>query len=131
MLYLKISDKDIFSIDVILFFLFFFCVQIVIKKYEKLKKSVFFYFFFLYILFFVAFYDSSLYWTMIFTLNGISEIGAHVKSNLRYSIFFKRLILSRAVTYRIFFLRKDLFSFICARHVLSYPLTQVPWYWTG
>ena len=43
-------------------------------------------------------------------LDGNSEIGAHVRSNLCYFICLRHLIRSRAVTYRIFFLRTNVLS---------------------
>ena len=43
--------------------------------------------------------------------DGNSEKGAHVRSNLFY------LMTSRAITNRIFFLRKVIFSFVCARNM--------------
>ena len=53
---------------------------------------------------------------------GISEIVAHILCNFYYLICFRHLIISRAVTYQICFLRKDLFSFLFAQNVLSYHL---------
>ena len=54
-------------------------------------------------------------------LDGNSEIGAHVKSNLCYLICSRHLICSRADTKRIF-IRKPLLSFVRTQHVLSYHL---------
>ena len=51
-------------------------------------------------------------WAMVLILEGDSEIGAHVKSNLCYLICLRYSIRSRAV-YRI------TFSFMRAQHVLS------------
>ena len=59
-------------------------------------------------------------------LDGNSKIGAHVRRNLSYLICLRHLIGSRAVTYRIFFLWKYLFSSIRSQHVLSYYLIMVP-----
>ena len=44
------------------------------------------------------------------TLDGNSEIGAHVMSNICYLICLRHLINSRAFTNRIFFIRNYLFS---------------------
>ena len=49
---------------------------------------------------------------MVLILDANSEIGAHVRGMNR----------SRVVKNKIFFLRKDLFYFIRAQHVLSYHL---------
>ena len=58
---------------------------------------------------------------MVLILDGSSEIGAHVRSNLGHIICLRHLFRSRTVTNRtIFFLGKDLFSVISAQHVLSY-----------
>ena len=59
---------------------------------------------------------------MVIILDGNSGIGAHVGNNLCYSICFRHFIRSKAVTNRIFFPRKDIFSFMRAQHVLSYHL---------
>ena len=62
------------------------------------------------------------YGSMVLILDGNLEIGApHVRSNICYLICLRHLIGSRAVTNRICSLRKDLFSFVRAHHVLSYP----------
>ena len=63
---------------------------------------------------------------MVLILDGKSEIGAHVRSNLCYLSCLRHLIRSRAVINHIFFLRKDLFSFMRAQNVLSYHLIYVP-----
>ena len=55
------------------------------------------------------------------------EVGFEKVSNPCYFIWFRHLFRSRAVTNRIFSLRKDLFSCMGAPHVLSYHLTSVPW----
>ena len=60
----------------------------------------------------------SVNWTMVFRLDGNSEIGAQAKCHLFYLIYLMHFI-SRAVTNRIFFQQK-LFSFIRSQHVLSY-----------
>ena len=52
-------------------------------------------------------------------LDGNSEIGGHVRSNLFYLTCLRHLIKSRAVTNRIF-CPKDLFSFMRAQYGLSY-----------
>ena len=54
--------------------------------------------------------------TMLLILDGNSEIGTHVTSNLCYLACLKYLIRSRAATKRIFFFRKDIFS-LCARNM--------------
>ena len=61
--------------------------------------------------------------TMVLIWDGNSEIGAHTWRNLGYFIRLRHLFRSRAVTNRILFLQKSLFSFICAQHYLSYHLT--------
>ena len=54
--------------------------------------------------------------------DGNSEIGAHVRSNLWCLRCSRHLINSIAVTNRIFFFfKKDLFSFMRAQQVLSWP----------
>ena len=58
----------------------------------------------------------------IHILDGNSEIGAHVRSNLCYLICLRRLIRSRAVTNRLFLLRKDLLFFMRSQHNLSDPV---------
>ena len=55
---------------------------------------------------------------MVLILDGNSELGAQVRSNLCYLICLRHLLWSGAVTKRIFFLQKDLFSFMRAPHVL-------------
>ena len=70
----------------------------------------------------------SVHWTMVFRLDGNSEIGAQAKCHLFYLIYLMHFI-SRAVTNRIFFQQK-LFSFIRSQHVLSYHPIYVPWQWT-
>ena len=61
--------------------------------------------------------------TPVLILNG----NSHVRSNLCYFICSSHLIRSRAVTHRIFLLRKDLFSIMCAKNILSYHLIYIPW----
>ena len=61
---------------------------------------------------------------MVLILDGNSEIGPP-KSNLYYLIWLRHLIKSRSVTDRIFSLQKDPFSFMRAKHVLSYHLIKV------
>ena len=56
--------------------------------------------------------------TMVLILDGNSEIGA---------LCLRHLIRSRAVTFRIFFSRKDLFPFMHALHVLNYHIIKEPW----
>ena len=75
---------------------------------------------------FVLKYETSIH-TMVLILDGNSEIGAPVRRNPFYKNFLRHFIRSRAVTNRLIFLRKDLFSFMRAQHVLSYHLMQVPW----
>ena len=65
---------------------------------------------------------------MVLILDGVSEIGAHVRSNLYHLIYLSHLIRSREVTNPIFFLEKDLISLMLAQDVLSYHVIQVPWY---
>ena len=71
-------------------------------------------------------------WSTMFgltmVLDGNSDIGAHVYSNLFYLICFRHLIWPRAVTNRIFS-SKNLFFFMRAQHVLSHHLISVPWSW--
>ena len=55
--------------------------------------------------------------TMVLIEDGNSEIGANVWINLCYLICLRQLIKSRAVTNRIFCLRKESFSFTCAQQV--------------
>ena len=59
----------------------------------------------------ICFLDSS----MVFILDGNSELGANVLSNLRYLIYLRHFIRSRAVTNRIFYT----YFFIRAQRVLS------------
>ena len=54
---------------------------------------------------------------MVLILDGNSDIGAHVKSNLWYLIGLKHLIRSH-----IFSQQEKLFSFMRAQHVQSYKL---------
>ena len=67
---------------------------------------------------------------MVLILDGNSEIGAHVRSELYYLICLGHLIRSRAVTN---LLRTYLFSLMRAPNVLSYHLILVPWWqdWSG
>ena len=58
--------------------------------------------------------------SMVLLLYGNLEIGAHVTSNPSYLICLRYLIRSRIVTIGLLFIRKDLFSFMHAQHVLSY-----------
>ena len=53
---------------------------------------------------------------MVLLLEGNSERGAHVRSN----ICLRRLISTKGVTNRIFFSRKD--RFFLPRHIMSYHL---------
>ena len=55
-------------------------------------------------------------------LNGNPEIGAHVRSNHFYLICLRLVIRSRVVKNRMFFIRKDVFSFMYAQYVLIYHL---------
>ena len=64
---------------------------------------------------------------MVLIIDGNSEKGAHVRSNLSYLICLRHLNRPRAVTNRIFSLRKDIFSFMRAQLVLSYHLLKKPW----
>ena len=59
---------------------------------------------------------------MVLTLDGNSERSANVRSNLCYLICLRLSIKPRRVTKWIFFLWKYPFSFMLARHVLSYHL---------
>ena len=60
--------------------------------------------------------------SMVLILDGNSLKGAHLRRNLYYSTCLRLLISSRAVTNLIFFIRKDLFSFMREQHVMSYHL---------
>ena len=60
--------------------------------------------------------------SMIFTLDGNSEIGKDVGSNPCYLAYVRHLNRSRVVTKRIFSLRNDLFSFMREQQFLSYHL---------
>ena len=64
---------------------------------------------------------------MVVILDGNSEIGTHIRSNIWYLICLRLLITSRSVINRIFFLRKSLFFFMRAQHIMSYHLIQIPW----
>ena len=57
--------------------------------------------------------------TMVLILDGNSEIGAQVRSNLCYLIWLRHLIRSRAVKNRIFFIRKYVFS--CVHNMFELP----------
>ena len=59
--------------------------------------------------------------SMVSKLDGNSEIGAHVRSNLCYTICLRHLIIWRAFTNRIFFLRKDIFFFMRERNMHELP----------
>ena len=59
---------------------------------------------------------------LVLNLDGNSEIGAPARSNMSYLIFLKHLIRSRAATNRTYKIRKDIFSFRRAQHVLIYHL---------
>ena len=62
---------------------------------------------------------------MALILDGKSEMGKDVKSNLSYLLWSNHLII--AVTNPFFFLKKTyLFTFMRAQHVLSDHLVQVP-----
>ena len=65
----------------------------------------------------VRIYGSSTHACMILILDGNSEIGRHVRSNISDLICLRPSIGSRAVTNRIFFLRRDKFSFMRAQHI--------------
>ena len=58
-------------------------------------------------------------------LDGNSEIGAHVRSNLCYLICLRNLLDKEKSQIR-FFVGKDLFSFMHAQHVMSYHLIEAP-----
>ena len=62
---------------------------------------------------------------MAHAVDGNSEIGANVRSNLCDLISLRHSVRSRAIT-NCFFSPKGLFSFMSAHHVLSYHLIQVP-----
>ena len=68
---------------------------------------------------------------MVPLLDGNSEIGAQVRSNICYLNCIKHLIRSRAVTNRTPTPRKDQFSFMHAQHVLRYHIIWVPWFTRG
>ena len=51
---------------------------------------------------------------MVFMLDVNSKIGAHIWSNLCYSIFVRHLITSNAVTNRIFSPKRPIFLHACA-----------------
>ena len=59
---------------------------------------------------------------MVLLLYGSSEIGAHIMGKICYLICLRHLFYSRAVTNRIFFPRKNLFSLMRAQHVLNYHI---------
>ena len=63
---------------------------------------------------------------MVLILDGKLDTGAHVMNNLCYLICLRRLNKSRVVTNRTFFSDKTFFSFMRAKHVLSYHLIYVP-----
>ena len=64
--------------------------------------------------------------TMVLILDGNSDIGVHVRSNLCYLTCLRQLNRSRAVTNRILFLlRKTYISFLRVQHVLSYHITNI------
>ena len=65
-------------------------------------------------------YGCCVSWTC--TYIGTPEIGSHKRSHLCYLICLRHLIKSIWLTNRLFFLRKDLFFFICEQHVLLYHL---------
>ena len=52
---------------------------------------------------------------MVLILDGTSEVGAPVRSNLCYFICLRHLIKSRAVTNQIFFSSKTFFLHACAK----------------
>ena len=60
--------------------------------------------------------------TMVLLLYGNSETGAHIRINFCHLICLRHLNRTSANHKSDFFLRKDLFSFMCAQHVLSYHL---------
>ena len=62
---------------------------------------------------------------MLHIFDGNLEISSHVRSNLCYLIHLRHLIRSRAVRFRIFYSRKDMFSFMQAQHFLSYHLSTM------
>ena len=64
--------------------------------------------------------------TMVLILDVISEVVAHGRSIIINFICLRLLIRSRSGTIRIFFLLKDLFSFMHGQHVLSYHIILVP-----
>ena len=63
--------------------------------------------------------------SMVLVSDGNSEIGVHVRRNICYLICLRHLIRPRAVTNRIYILRKDLFHFMRVQHVLSYNLFNI------
>ena len=65
---------------------------------------------------------------MVLKLDGNSDIGAPVRSSLCYLTCIKHSIVSSAVTNRIFFVQKDIFSFLPAHYDLSCHLIYVPWF---
>ena len=79
--------------------------KILIKKFWPLHRVIF---------------SFAIVFPMVLILNGNSEMGAHVVSNLRYLIWLKHLIRSRVATNRILFLRKGLFIiYACVRFFLK------------
>ena len=62
---------------------------------------------------------------MAHAVDGNSEIGANVRSNLCSLISLRHLIGSKTLTNRI--LKKKTFAFMREQHVLSYHLTCAPW----
>ena len=69
-------------------------------------------------------------WGIIIVLisDGISEISAHVETNLNHLLFdlFKAFDKIRS-SHKSDFSLSHLFSLICAQHILSYHLIYIPW----
>ena len=72
---------------------------------------------------FLVYLITSLENIMVLILVNNSEIGVHVGINLFYLICLRYFIKSRAVTNRIFFIRKDLYSFMRAQAQAKYVKT--------
>ena len=79
-----------------------------IKRYDKINKWM--------IWWVSAPEQSGSEYIMVVVLDGNSDIGAHVRTNLCYPISLKDLIRLRVVTNRIFLLREDLIP-ACVRNI--------------
>ena len=63
---------------------------------------------------------------MVLILDGNSGMVAQGRSNLYYLICLRHFIISRGATSRLFFLRKDIYFFMRAQHIMSYHLINLP-----